>query len=222
MRESIRQFVKICTEAFPTPEPIYEFGSLQIEGQEGFANLRLFFPNKKYIGADLQHGIGVDVILSLYSVDLPSNSVGTVLVMDTLEHVEYVRKSISEVYRILKPDGIFILSSVMNFPIHDYPHDYWRFTPEAFGILLKPFAYSFVGFAGDYRFPHTVIGIGVKGFIPRDVIDRFVQKYEHWQRLFSYLHGSSKERFLTQFIPPIALKTYLRTKSKLFGVKTCF
>jgi hypothetical protein len=56
-----------------------------------------------------------------------------------------------------------VLSSVMNFPIHDYPYDYWRFTPEAFKSILKPFSSAFVGFAGTDDFPHTVVGIGFKG-----------------------------------------------------------
>ena len=136
MRELIKQFVKICAETLPINEPIYEFGSLQVAGQEGFADLRPFFSVKKYVGADMRKGPGVDVLLNLHNIDLPSKSVGTALVLDTFEHVEYPRKAIDELYRILKPNGIIIISSVMNFPIHDHPADYWRFTPEAFKSLL--------------------------------------------------------------------------------------
>lgn len=124
MRELVKQFVKICAETLPISEPIYEFGSLQVPGQEGFTDLRPFFPEKKYIGADMRKGAGVDVILNLHNINLPSESVGTVLIFDTLEHVEFVRKAIKESHRILEPNGILIISSVMNFPIHDHAYDY--------------------------------------------------------------------------------------------------
>lgn len=162
MRESIRQFVRICAETLPISEPVYEFGSLQVPGQEGFANLRPLFSGKKYVGADMRQGPGVDLILNLHDIKIPSESVGTVIIMDTLEHVEFPRKAIEEVHRILKPNGTLIISSVMKFPIHDYPYDYWRFTPEAFKSLLRPFNSRFVDFAGESVFPHTIVGIGIK------------------------------------------------------------
>jgi len=181
MRESIKQFVKICAETLPVSEPIYEFGSLQVPGQEGFADLRPLFPGKKYVGTDMQEGPGVDTVLNLHKINLPSESVGTALILDTLEHVEFMREAIEEAYRILKPNGILIISSVMNFPIHDYPYDYWRFTPEAFKSLLKPFSSSFVDFAGASYFPHTVIGVGVKGTLPKDARDAFMTRIRRWK-----------------------------------------
>ena len=56
MRESIKQFVKVVADKLPILEPIYEFGSLQVPGQESFADLRPFFPGKEYIGCDLKRG----------------------------------------------------------------------------------------------------------------------------------------------------------------------
>jgi len=149
----------------------------------------------------MRAGSGVDVILNLHSIDLPSNSVGTVLILDTLEHVEFVRKAVEEAHRILKPNGIIVISSVMNFPIHDHPYDYWRFTPEAFKSLLRPFSSSFVDFAGASTFPHTVVGIGVKGSISKDTLDKFVKRVKYWKTH----HGNPFLVKLTRIIPPILL-----------------
>ncbi len=168
MRKTIKNFVKICAETLSIGEPIYEFGSLQVPEQKGFADLRGLFPGKRYIGADMRQGPGVDKILNLHEIDLPAGSAGTVLILDTLEHVEFPRKAIEESHRILKPDGILIISSVMCFPIHDYPHDYWRFTPEAFKTLLKDFKSSLIYSAGEASFPHTVVGVGFKGEVPKE------------------------------------------------------
>ena len=123
----------------------------------------------------MQAGPGVDVVMNLHQIELPSESVGTVLILDTLEHVEDARKAVEEAYRILRPNGVLVIGSSMNFPIHNYPYDYWRFTPEAFKSLLKPFETAIVESAGAAHFPHTIVGIGVKGVLAKEVQDGFVE-----------------------------------------------
>ncbi len=181
MRESIRQLARICAETLPVIEPIYEFGSIQVPGQEGFADLRPFFRGKEYVGADMRAGVGVDVILNLHEIDLPSESVGTVLIFDTLEHVEFPRKAMVEIRRILKPNGIVVSTSVMNFPIHDCPHDYWRFTPEAFRSLLGSFGSSFVDSVGKSDFPHTIVGIGFRNSMAETDMGPFLKRFKQWK-----------------------------------------
>jgi len=177
MRPPVKDFVKICSQVLPVLEPIYEFGSFQVPGHKGYADLRPYFPNKKYVGADIRQGAGVDVIINLHDTALPPESVGTVLMLDTLEHVEYLRKAMEEVYRILKPKGVLIISSVMYCPIHDN-HDYWRFTPEGFTSILKPFAFSFVDSIGNPKFPHTVVGIASKSSIAENVMNELIKQLE--------------------------------------------
>lgn len=166
MRPSIKDLVALAAASLPVGEPIYEFGAVQVAGQEGFADLRPLFPGRRYVGADLRPGLGVDVLLDLHTLDLPKESVGTALCLDTLEHVEDPRRALAEIHRVLGPQGWVLISSVMNFPIHDYPDDYWRFTPSAFQSILKPFPSVKVGFAGPAAFPHTVVGVGKKGESP--------------------------------------------------------
>jgi SAM-dependent methyltransferase len=196
MRQSIKDFVSIVKATLPIRGPIYEFGALQVPGQECFGDLRPYFPQQEYVGVDMRDGPGVDKLLNLHDIDLPSESVGTILCFDTLEHVEYPHRALEQIYRILKPDGIAVVSSVMDFPIHDYPYDYWRFTPEAFKSIMKPFADSFVGFAGRENFPHTVIGIGFKGTVPQ--LSEFNRRYEEWQE-----KDTSLQRIVKLLTPPI-------------------
>ncbi len=212
MRELIKQFVRICAETLPISEPIYEFGSLQVPGQEGFADLRPFFPGKKYVGADMREGRGVDIILNLHHINLPSESVGTVLVLDTLEHVESPWRAMEEVHRILKPNGIVVMSSVMDFPIHDAPCDYWRFTPEGFRSLLKVFASSFIDFAGESSFPHTVVGIGFKGPTPEKSTDEFfLKRFNQWKEYST--KGRGWKRLVKPFVPPIIVELYRKVRA---------
>jgi hypothetical protein len=64
---------------------------------------------------------------------------------------------------VLEPGGVTIVTSHMFMPIHAHPWDYWRFTPEAFELLLEPFETSLVMANGWSLMPDTVIGVGVKG-----------------------------------------------------------
>ncbi|MCR8642780.1 class I SAM-dependent methyltransferase [Paenibacillus sp. N1-5-1-14] len=181
MRQSIKDFVQICAETLPWKSPVYEFGAYQCAGQEGFANLRPLFSNVPYVGCDMRPGPGVDMIQNLHAIDLPTYAAGTVISLDTMEHVEYPHLALRECHRILQGGGVCIISSVMNFPIHDYPSDYWRFTPEGFRSLLSPFETILVDSAGQELHPHTVIGVGIKGSVHPSIMAVLQHKLQYWK-----------------------------------------
>lgn len=206
MRESIRQLVKIVSETIPIEEPVYEFGALQLQGFEEFADLRTFFKGKLYVGCDMREGRGVDKVLNLHSIDVPDESVGTVISCDTLEHVEFPHRALLEIHRILKPGGMVFLSTVLDFRIHDSPADYWRFTPDGMRSLLKPFSFVFVGSAGRESFPHTIVGIGVKASNSANLsLSKFLPRFEEWKKVWKNPKGKSWKDTAYLFVPPILL-----------------
>jgi SAM-dependent methyltransferase len=209
MRDNVKDFVRLVVSTMDLKEPIFEFGSYQVPEQAAYADLRPLFPGKAYVGCDMREGPGVDRVLDLHSIAEPTASVGTVLCLDTLEHVEDPRKAVIEMWRILKPGGTLIMSSVMNFPIHNYPFDYWRFTPEAFRSLLKPFSSSFVGYQGSGEFPHTIVGAGWKELEPR--LDKLEPAYLSWQT--AEPRPSPVVRTIKSLLPPILLPI----ASRLYG-----
>ncbi len=159
----MRQLIAIIAETIPLPEPVFEFGSLQVEGQEGLANLRTLLGGVTFVGCDVRPGPGVDRVLDLRGLDLDAGSVGTALVLETLEHVSDPIRAVDEVRRVLAPDGIAVLTSCLDFKIHAHPDDYWRFTPSAFRHLLRDFPAAVVGAQGYASFPHTIFGVGFRG-----------------------------------------------------------
>ncbi len=162
MRENVKLFVELVSNFFPVNGTVIEIGSLQVPGQESFADLRPFFPNQTYIGCDIAPGIGVDRIEDAENLKFEDSSANIVLILETIEHLKNPQKAIKEAYRVLKDGGLLIVSSAMNFPVHSYPSDYWRFTPEGIGVLLEDFQIRIIGFQGYELNPHTVFGIGFK------------------------------------------------------------
>jgi hypothetical protein len=164
-----------------------EIGAYQVPGQEAIAELRPLFPGKKYVGCDMRDGPGVDRIEDIHRLSFADGSVGTFLLADTLEHVADPIRGMQEIHRCLGEEGIAIYTSVMYFPIHAYPNDYWRFTPESFRALAEPFAKKAIFYGGPVDFPHTVCGIagksGVDGGAIRAVADVLLGMRTHAQLL---------------------------------------
>lgn len=180
MRKHLRNFVELCNETLVLREAIFEFGALQVHNDGALEDLRPLFAGKTYVGCDMRPGQGVDQVLNLHHLELADATVGTAICMDTLEHVEYPRQAIGELHRVLQPNGVLILSSVMNFPIHGYPNDYWRFTPEGFRSLLKGFSHSFVGFDGPADFPHSIVAVAFKEHAQG--LEAFEDAFNQWQQ----------------------------------------
>lgn len=181
MRKPIRNYVKLTIDTLPIKEPVYEFGAYQVEEAPQDADLRPLLGDLDYVGCDMRAGPGVDKVLNLHDIDLPDNTVGTVFMMDTLEHVEYPHRAMEEVHRILTPDGMVVISSVLDFFIHATPNDFWRFTPDGFRSLLKHYQHSHVGYYGREVFPHSLVGVGFKGEAPDEAaMQAYLQAYEAW------------------------------------------
>jgi SAM-dependent methyltransferase len=183
MRNHNKALCSLVAETLDCPSPIFEFGAYQVDGQEGFADLRSLFPGQKYIGCDMRPGPGVDLVEDVTAINLPDASAGTVLCIETFEHVFEVRRGFDEVFRLLKPGGVFVITSPLNFRIHGYPDDYWRMTPNCLRRQLEPYAARLSGYQGYHAFPHTVMGVGIKAPIPvdaRERLEKVATAYQIW------------------------------------------
>ncbi len=156
MNHFLNGVVRATVETFALPEPILEIGSYQVAGQEDILNLRGLFPGKRYTGLDFRAGPGVDVVGDAERLPQATGSVGTVIAMNTFEHVRRFWRAFAEVERVLRPDGVFLLSVPFYFHIHAFPSDYWRFTPEALHLLLEDYPHRLVGWHGPKRRPANV------------------------------------------------------------------
>ena len=187
------------------PEPVYEFGAYRVPGQDTRGFVRDCFPGKKFVASDARPGPGVDQVLDLHGIALADASVGTAVLLDTVEHVERPWEALAEISRVLKPGGVVVMTSVMFFPIHFYPDDYWRFTESGFRTLLKPFDDVILASAGLKNLPHTVLGIGMKAPVSSEIKARLEKTVAAWR-----VSGSQswKEVALNSIPPFLSVPAY--------------
>ncbi len=176
---------RAVTETFTLPEPIVEIGAFQVAGQPEELSLRRLFPGRDYTGLDLRWGPGVDRVADVERLPQPAGSVGTLIAMNTFEHVRRFWQGFAEVRRVLRPDGVFLLSCPFFFHIHDHPHDYWRFTPAALETLLEEYPSRIVGWHGAKQRPANVWAVAFGPGRPPITPEQFarhrtlVQKYAY-------------------------------------------
>ena len=162
MRGNIREFARVVAETLAIPQPVVEIGAFQVADQPYPADLRPLFADMDYTGCDIRPGPGVDRVEDIHRLTFASDSLGTVLVLETLEHVRNPLQAMAEVFRVLRPGGLAVISSCMDFPVHEHPADYWRFPPQGFDLLLESFSPRRVYVQGAPVFPHSLAGVGLK------------------------------------------------------------
>jgi SAM-dependent methyltransferase len=65
----------------------------------------------------------------------PDESFDTVMSVQVLEHTPDPAGLLVEMARVLRRDGILILSAPFSFRLHEEPHDYFRFSPHGLRLL---------------------------------------------------------------------------------------
>src|SRR5438132_11187779 len=153
---------RAVAETFDLAGPILEVGSYKVAGQEEIADLRPFFSGKRYLGMDTRPGPGVDQVADVEALPFSERTFGTVIAMSTFEHVPRFWRGFEEIHRVLRPDGVLFVCCPFYFHIHAYPSDYWRFTPEAFEVLLESYPQRTLGWHGPQRRPANVWAVAFR------------------------------------------------------------
>lgn len=199
MNSFLHGMVRAVTETFDLPNPVLEIGSYQVAGQEDLIDVRRFFPGRDYVGVDVRPGPGVECVANVEALPQPDASAGTVLALNTFEHVPHFWRGFEEVYRVLRPDGVLLLSVPFYFHIHSYPSDYWRFTPQALELLLRDYPSKVIGWHGPARRPANVWALAFREQRPaitpeqieryRALMDRYARQPMSWGRRLRYRLG---------------------------------
>ena len=79
----------------------------------------------------------IKVYCSSYALPFPNESMGGVLLLSVLEHLQSPQLALREASRVLLPGGKLLVSVPFNFPIHGFPLDFVRWTMEGLKIEMQ-------------------------------------------------------------------------------------
>jgi SAM-dependent methyltransferase len=91
----------------------------------------------EYITFDVVPGENIDVVGDALDLPFENDSFDTIISTQVLEHVAKPWIMVKEIHRVLKKDGICILTAPFLEPYHPDPHDYFRYTAEGLQSLFK-------------------------------------------------------------------------------------
>jgi SAM-dependent methyltransferase len=96
------------------------------------------FPNG--IAGDIVFDMSEDATFDAHLLPFPDESFEVILCTEVLEHCINPQAVLDEFYRVLKPNGKLLLTTRFVFPLHDVPHDYFRFTRYGLSHLCRNFS----------------------------------------------------------------------------------
>jgi SAM-dependent methyltransferase len=95
----------------------------------------------QWIYLNIDGKVGPDTIADAHGLPFPGNLFDCVVCCEVLEHLHDPFLCTSEILRVLKPEGVLLLSTPFMFPIHADPFDYYRFTPQGLVKMLADYSY---------------------------------------------------------------------------------
>lgn len=137
MRLAVKQFVQYARDSYPLQDPILDVCA----GWEPNYYSSLFH-NRVYLKQDQVQfdPPAIDFICDAHNMSpIEDDAIGTVLCLEALEHLQKPQLVADEIFRILRPGGYCIVTTLMTFEIHRTPYDYWRFCPDGICHIFRAF-----------------------------------------------------------------------------------
>ena len=164
MDSKTKEYVEWVIRNCEIREPILEIGAGWMPNY-----YRSLFGDRLYLTQDIRdyekdHGVRIDVVCDAADMRnaVKDASVGTVLCLNTLEHVPSPQRIVDEILRVLLPEGRVVITVPTRCPIHREPMDYWRFMPDGVIHLLRRFEIQDLTVGRSLSFPSCINTTAVK------------------------------------------------------------
>lgn len=128
----------------------------------------------KYVGID-KHGSTVDIKKDFLTAAVLDKSYDTILCTQVLEHTPEPQKFLNKIYRILRKDGVLILTVPFTGSLHEEPHDYFRFTKYGLAYLLEKAGFKIVYIKAKGNWISAIAQDKI--FYMESTFNRFLLKY---------------------------------------------
>lgn len=162
-RIAIRSFVQQAASRWITGGPILDIGSGYRSAEPEVCAERLM----PYYTADKDNSKGADFIVDAHNLCVfAEGTFEAVLLLEVLEHVEFPLLVMREASRVLRSNGIMLLTVPFAVPLHpkETYGDFWRFSPEGIRLLIGECQLEVVEFntVGPVNQPLGIQAVAVK------------------------------------------------------------
>ena len=106
-------------------------------GAGGVSRYQNLFNCTEYLRMDIFKDAKIDIIGTADSIPVDNSTFNSIVCTQVIGDVFNVNKVFTEFMRVLKPGGRVLLTEAFMDPLHDEPHDYWRFTGYSLGLLAE-------------------------------------------------------------------------------------
>ena len=106
-------------------------------GAGSFSRYQNLFPYDEYTKMDVEPGKNVDVVGKIEKIPFTDETFDSIVCTQVLGDVYNLHEAFDEMYRVLKPNGIILLTESLFDPLHDEPHDFFRFTKHSLKRLAE-------------------------------------------------------------------------------------
>jgi len=113
----------------------YATGKKTLDIGSGGSSYQRFFPNR--LTVDIDPARKPEIVADAAHMPFKDEEFEVVLCTEMLEHVKNPFLVEQEIRRVTKKGGMLILSTRFVFPLHDTPHDYWRYSKYGLRELFK-------------------------------------------------------------------------------------
>lgn len=155
----------VCSHA----DSVIETGAYNVNG-----TLRTSITHKAWFGTDERPGPGVDFVIP--GEDLQHyfwNTHDLWVCAETLEHCKNWRAVLVSGFNTVAPGGLALITTPgHDFPSHDYPNDYQRFSID---IWRQVFCHQHILRVEKFLYPHEGNAVLVRKIRPADELDLDVQ-----------------------------------------------
>jgi SAM-dependent methyltransferase len=133
-REPILAFIRGAAAALPA-------GSRVLDAGAGDAPYRELFAHCEYVTADWPNSVhaggrAADVLASLDDLPIEDASFDAAVSTQVVEHVPHPAAVLGELHRVLCTGGTLWLTAPLVWPLHEEPHDFFRYTEHGLRQLL--------------------------------------------------------------------------------------
>jgi len=92
---------------------------------------------QKWLYLNINPAVAPDIVADGANIPMMAASIDTVICLETLEHVDDPQQVMGEISRVLRPDGVLLLSIPFLYRVHSRPNDFWRFTEYQARRIVK-------------------------------------------------------------------------------------